>query len=234
MKSIISKKRIISGSIAFILLSLIIVTTTSFATTTKDTYSEKEILQAQLERGKLQKNLEKNSIYPEYYVAENITNFSDTEIESGILENEALLWYANKNNITVSDKELNSFIEELLKDAKTTEEYDHYAKAAEELGTTYEDIVINDSEAYRDVLIKSKLYKQCISANQSATVTNQNIEDINKINEENWNSFVKATIMQYEKSPEYKKLRQELSICKKLSFNNVTEIKKIESAMQKK
>lgn len=233
MKKIICIRNIVVFVCIISLLLLLILNATSSASGSEEIYSEKEILQAQLERGNLCDELGKESVYPEYYVAQNVTNISKAEIEEGILENEALLWYANKNNISVNDSELQLFINKLLKDSKEADEYPEYTEAAKELGSTYEDIIIGDAEAYRDVLIKSKLYEKYITGNQKIVVTNETIDDVNKQNEEKWNSFVENIITQYKKALEYKNLVKEFNVCEKLSNNNITDIKKIKLETQR-
>ena len=123
----------------------------------RDELSVKVILQAQLERGNLQKALGESNIYPEYYTARHFYNMTEDEVKAGLIENQALQWYAQKNNINVSNKEVNKYLQDTVANFKDSEEYDEYREAAKSLNTTFKDIVLNDSKSYRDILIKNKL-----------------------------------------------------------------------------
>ena len=196
----------------------------------RDELSVKAILQAQLERGNLQNELGESNIYPEYYTARHFYDMTEDEVKAGLLENKAMQWFAQKNNINVSNKELNKYLQDEIADFKDSEEYDEYSEAAKSLNTTFEDIVVNDSESYRDILIKNKLYEKYILENQGTLPSNENTDEIQ--DNEQWNTFLKDVIEQYKKQAEdsYEVLLNDFKKCESLVDDNVTDINKIKES----
>ena len=195
----------------------------------RDELSVKVILQAQLERGNLQKALGESNIYPEYYTARHFYNMTEDEVKAGLLEKKALQWYAQKNNINVSNKELNKYLQDTISDFKDSEEYDTYSEAAKSLNTTFEDIVLKDSESYRDILIKNKLYEKYILENQGISSSNENTDEIQ--DNEQWDTFVKDVVDHYKNQAKnsYEVLLNDFKKCESLVNDNVTDASKIKA-----
>ena len=95
--------------------------------------SEREVLKGQLIRGELNAELGSESVYPEYYAGYAIYNLNNTEVENGLIKDAALKWWAEDNRFTVSDKEVDEYIYNLIADAKESEEYTEYENAAKDL-----------------------------------------------------------------------------------------------------
>ena len=148
----IKKRKRILIIIVFIVLDIVLAISIGGTKEKSDSLNElsiKTIVQAQLERGNLQNALGESNIYPEYYTARHFYGMTEDEVKAGLLEKKALQWYAQKNNINVSNDEVNKYLQDTVADFKDSEEYDEYSEAAKSFNTTFEDIVLNDSETYR-------------------------------------------------------------------------------------
>ena len=222
-----SKKTII---IVLIVLTIVLAKSiggTKEKSDSHDEISEKTIVQAQLERGNLQKELGESNIYPEYYTARHFYDMTEEQVKAAIIENKALQWYARENNINISNEELNKYLQDIIANFKDSEEYHTYSEAAKSLNTTFEDIVLNDSKSYRNVLIKNKLYEKYMLGNQEISPSNENTDEIQ--DNEQWDMFVKDIINQYKNkaTTSYEALFDDLNKCEILVDDNVKDINKI-------
>ena len=236
--NIFSKKLLILFVITIILLIGVVIinkSITSKASGSDNVLSVKEILQAQLDRGNLQNELGESNIYPEYYTSRHLYNMTEDEVKYGLIENKALQWYAQKNNIDVSDKALNEYMQDLLSNLQDSEEYDIYSEAAKSLNTTFEDIVLNDSKAYRDIIIKNQLFEKYIIKQKKILTNNENTDEIQAKYNKQWDIFVKDVINQYKNkdATSYKILLNDFIECESLVNDNITNINIIKASLNK-
>lgn len=175
----------------------------AYATGSTDMYSIKDVMKMQMDRGTLQTALGKESLYPTYYTMRSADNsISGKSIEEGILENEALIWYAENNNLIATDQEVQNYIDNMINEAKEADEYTEFEQAARELGTTYEKIVKGDFEAYRLILTKSKIYENEIG-DFDEQYDMEEFEKQKQINMERWASFCSELLNQYRTTEAY-------------------------------
>ncbi|MBQ1471348.1 MAG: hypothetical protein IIZ34_03200 [Eubacterium sp.] len=101
-------------------------------------------------------------IQKEYAKARN-DKTTDDEIAKEIVQTEALCWYANKQGIEPTDKDLEKYMDQLIRDFKDSEEYDEYQRAAQKYDTTYEQILRNNTDAYRVSQTVENVYQQFLA-----------------------------------------------------------------------
>ncbi len=109
-----------------------------------------------------------------------------------LVQLEALFWYAKKNGIEPSDKDIERYMSKLLKDVKDSKEYDEFQKAAKKYGTTYEQILMNNMEAYRITQTIESVYEQFLTGYRDAgKLTEEEREKRDKMIKEEWDKYVK-------------------------------------------
>lgn len=163
----------------------------------------------QCEVAELSKNLDSSSILPEVYSAmESIKTIDgDKRIANKtavqIFNREALYWYAIRNGFSISDRELDNQLKLLIKECKTTEEYNVIEKAYNKNGTSLKDNIYDNYRFYEKGFVINKMYDSYQMKYEEGGCTFGGIEY------DTWDSYwdaVKDTaIDEYTKTNDYDK-----------------------------
>lgn len=223
MRTDISFKRILILIVITAGILTCILSINEKASVPSDILSEKDILKAQYTRGTMQQQLSDDNIYPVYYTSRKIFKMNNKDIREGLIKDNAIKWFAQENNIYVSDKELSAYMTRLTEESQAAEEYETYDAAARSLGSTYENIVMNDSETYRNMLIREKLYSIYILETDKT----------GSINQDSWDKFTENIIDRYKNDHSYITLLEDLKTCQQLYDSDITDIKQIRSVMER-
>lgn len=223
MRTDISFKRILILIVITAGILTCILSINEKASAPSDILSEKDILKAQYTRGTMQQQLSDDNIYPVYYTSRKIFKMNNKDIREGLIKDNSIKWFAQENNIYVSDKELSAYMTRLTEESQAAEEYETYDAAARSLGSTYENIVMNDSETYRNMLIREKLYSIYISETDKT----------GSINQDSWDKFTENIIDRYKNDHSYITLLEDLKTCQQLYDSDITDIKQIRSVMER-
>lgn len=178
--------------------------------------SIEEIVRIQKKQGDILSKKGQNYLYAHFAIQEEYAKVRDIKATDGhmtkdLVQLEALFWYAKKNGIEPSDKDIERYMSKLLKDVKDSKEYDEFQKAAKKYGTTYEQILMNNIEAYRITQTIESVYEQFLTGHRDAgKLTEEERKKRDKMIKEEWDKYVKKIVAQYKLSDNYKSLRNTL------------------------
>ena len=138
----------------FVIVLWAVANTSNRSNGENDSMSIEEIVRIQKKQGDILSKKGQNYLYAHFAIQEEYAKVRDIKATDGhmtkdLVQLEALFWYAKKNGIEPSDKDIERYMSKLLKDVKDSKEYDEFQKAAKKYGTTYEQILMNNIEAYR-------------------------------------------------------------------------------------
>ncbi len=199
--------------------------------------STEDMFRLQIIRVDLQSKLGEDSIYPEYYTgylmnkAYGKTDSQSIDMtEKGIINDYAILWYAEQKDIQVSDTELNQQIDLNVEGYESAEEKNSLDIIAKNEGVTFKDVQWGDKKAYHITAIKGKMYDICYNKyiNEGKMTSEEAEQQMLKVKEE-WGHLVDDANDAFRATDQYAFLLSQFSICRELALNgeqNVEVIKK--------
>jgi len=115
-------------------------------------------------------------------------------------ENQAVLTYAEKNDMLVSDKEVNAYINELINAYETSDDYATIKFGCAMAGTSFEEVARSEFLGYRIILTREKMYESFL--NDYLIVNNLDYadmnEDLQKMIHDEWFEFIETLSESHE------------------------------------
>lgn len=172
----------------------------------------KEIIRIEMKQAELQQKMKKDSLYPYYYVSEemNALGLSSSDPAQSLIETEAILHYAETKKIFVSEEEVNQRIQEDLRALKESNEYPLYLRAAKELHCDYEALMLQSTEKTRRALLIARVYDQVVPQ-QAGEMTQDEIDRSQENSEKVWSDFKERITREYRSTDRCKELQKELN-----------------------
>lgn len=130
------------------------------------------------------------------------------EAKNLLVEDQAFLWYAEKENFQVSESDVETYMNKIISDAKSADNYPVVLAACEKAGTTYDEFVKGNADAYKAAFIKDHFYIEEASA-YSNTHSNQSNEDFLAY----WKNYKADVINQFKESTDYLALERAMNNC---------------------
>jgi len=240
-------KRIISSTVIAVLVIFIMgaaLTAHNKSTAVaSESMSVEDVVAYQKTCGDMQKQLGKDSIYPIYYVSAtnkkqmdnlNGTNTFDNTDEK-MIEFLALEWYADNNDMSVTEQDVLKRIETTVTEMKSADNYKEYEAAAENLGTTYEKIIRNDYKTYyfaeilnRVYTHKYEIYAQKNGVKQDGTTDQLEVQEDEF--DKYWDAFRNDVTADYKQSESYDQMHPTLEKCRELAEKDITTVSSIKNA----
>ena len=138
----------------------------------------------------------KDPVYRGLYLAAKTKMLQEVDEESailaareGIVEKAACAWQAKNLAIVVTDEEVEAYMDDLISEAKKSEDFDEVEAAYQKIGLTFEKSIRMQKELYRSVCILGKL---------------------NERHSKDWETFKADLIKQYKETAEYEDLQTRL------------------------
>lgn len=225
----INFKKILIALTIFLLIaiSVILIASDNKTKSSSENISPEDLMLAEKTRGDLQQSLGEDSIYPTYYAASNITEMPKQHIEKGIIETQALLWYADKENLSPTNKEISDYINNSIHEMKEAQEYKEYNDAAKDVSSSFSEIQKNDFETYRIIVTKNKLYDTITTSPSGEKLTTEDLNHAADENTQKWDKFVKIVVSEYKETNDYKELLSKFEVCEELVDKDITDTKTI-------
>ena len=115
-------------------------------------------------------------------------------------ENQAILTYAEKNGMLVSDKEVDAYINELIKNYETSDDYATIKAGCTLAGTSFEEVARSEFSGYRLVLTRENMYEKFLKdylAENNLDYTDIN-EAVQKEIHREWYAFIETLSENHE------------------------------------
>ena len=140
------------------------------------------------------------------------------EAEDLLVEDQAFLWYAEKENFQVSESDLEAYMNKIISDAKKADNYPVVSAACEKAGMTYDEFVKGNADAYKAAYIKDHFYTEEASV-YSNIHSNSSNEDFLAY----WKTYKANVIKQFKKSTNYLSLEKVMNNCvKQIQLNKLS------------
>lgn len=176
---------------------------------------------------KLLKETPYDSIYGNVKSRELSGETRDKAIEGAVddyIEQEAFIWYANENNIVVSDAKVEMHVLNLITEAKKADNYEEVEAACNKAGMTYEEFVRKNTDLYRVEIIKNILYMSEYDKYKSE----KGVVDGEEFNGE-WTIYKVNLISRFKQTERFEKLQKAVNNCVTLIESDVTDVSKIKN-----
>lgn len=138
----------------------------------------------------------KDQIYRGVYLVTKTKILQEVDEESailaareGIIEKAAYAWYAKKEGIVITDKEVETYMEDLISEVNKAEEFKEIDDIYRRVGLTFEESIRGQKELYRNICIMSKISEE---------------------HPTDWDAFKADLINQYKETKEYDALQTKL------------------------
>lgn len=140
------------------------------------------------------------------------------EAKDLLVEDQAFLWYAEKENFQVSESNVAAYMNKIISDAKKADNYPVVSAACEKAGMTYDGFVKGNAYAYKAAFIKDHFYTEVASA-YSNTHSNSSNENFLAY----WKTYKANVIKQFRKSTNYLSLERVINNCiKQIQLNKLS------------
>ena len=130
------------------------------------------------------------------------------EAEYLLVEDQAFLWYAEKENFQVSESDVEAYMNKIISDAKKADNYPVVSTACEKAGMTYDEFVKGNADAYKAAFIKDHFYTEEASV-YSNTHSNPSNEDFLAY----WKTYKANVIKRFKESTNYLSLEKAMNNC---------------------
>ena len=198
-----------------------------------------DVVLVQKMRGDISKKSKDDSylVYCSNLLEKRAEKKDSLELENGIqkdvIDFAAISWYAKEHNLLPTEDEMNAYMENLIREFRQSEEYDEYESAAKKYGTTYEEILRNDREAYRIEETINKVYCSIIMEYNGNMGDEEKYEEYLKDSNLKWKTFVQETVSKYKKKEEYASLNTKIRKYKSLGDVELRDVIREEDPNEK-
>ena len=110
--------------------------------------------------------------------------------KKGFIEKMAFDWYAKENEIVVTEKQVDQYMDDLIADAKETDDFKNMEAAYKKAGMTFEESIRCHARSYRYLLITDQFYEE---------------------HEKDWEAFKDTVVDQYKRSQDFPKMQEKLN-----------------------
>lgn len=140
------------------------------------------------------------------------------------IEDQAFLWYAEKESFPVSKSDVEAYMSRIIADAKKADNYPAFSAACEKAGLTYEEFVRKNAGVYKVALIKDHFYL--------AEAEKFNKTDSSPSNEEfnaHWKSYKADVVEQFKKTSDYLSVEKVITNCIKQIKSDKLNVNQLQS-----
>lgn len=176
---------------------------------------------------KLTKETPFDSIYGNVKSRELSGETKNKAIEGAVddyIEYAAFTWYADENNIVVSDAKVEMHMLDLIAEAKKADNYEEVEAACNEAGMTYEEFVRKNADLYKVEIIKNILYMTEYDKYKSE----KGVVDGDEFNKE-WKIYKEDLISGFKQTEKFEKLKKVINNCVSLIKSDVTDVSEIKN-----